>query len=133
MPMLKAEVLEQGKLNVILGLCTREGDDTLFGQFIEGLPESEQKKMHKAVERMSNYGPPTLPSKGRKIKGENNLYELKEYQSRVFWFRAGELPDGRSIVVLTHGFTKKSDKTPPTQIDRALSLREQYLERYGPR
>jgi phage-related protein len=133
MPMLKYEVLEQGKLNVILGLCTREGYDTLFDQFVEGLPEREQKKIQKAVERMSNYGPPTLPKKGRKIEGESNLYELKEYQSRVFWFRAGNLPDERGIIVLTHGFTKKSNRTPPTEIDRAISLREQYLERYGRR
>lgn len=31
--------------------------------------------------------------------------------------------------ILTHGFIKKSDKTPPSEIDRAKRYREEYLSR----
>lgn len=129
--MLKRELVTNGKLYVIVALCVREGDATLFDQFVESLPEAEQKKIHAAVERMSNHGPPRNPEKGKPIKGQSNLFELKEYQSRVFWFRAGKLPDERGLIVLTHGFTKKKNKTPQTQIERAVSLRKQYLTTYS--
>jgi phage-related protein len=128
--MLKRELVTAGKLYVIVALCTREGDLTLFDQFVESLPEAGQKKIHAAAERMCNQGPPRNLEKGRPIKGQNNLFELKEYQSRVFWFRAGKLPDGRGLIVLTHGFTKKTDKTPQAQIDRAVALKKQYLATY---
>lgn len=36
--------------------------------------------------------------------------------------------DGNKIV-LTHGFVKKTRKTPPSEIDRALRYKKEYLER----
>ena len=35
---------------------------------------------------------------------------------------------GRTIV-LTHGFTKKTQKTPPSEIKRAKQYRKLYIER----
>ena len=32
-------------------------------------------------------------------------------------------------IILTHGFIKKSQKTPPAEIDRAKRYRKDYLER----
>lgn len=37
--------------------------------------------------------------------------------------------DGNSIVVLTHGLIKKTQKTPQREIDRAEAYRRDYLQR----
>jgi len=37
--------------------------------------------------------------------------------------------DGRSVVVLTHGIIKKTQKTPQREIDRAEAYRRDYLKR----
>lgn len=38
---------------------------------------------------------------------------------------------GRNRVVLTHGFMKKTQKTPPQEIDEAQRLKADYIRRYG--
>ena len=35
--------------------------------------------------------------------------------------------------VLTHGFIKKTQKTPPREIERANKIRDDYIERFGRR
>ena len=37
--------------------------------------------------------------------------------------------DGNSVVVLTHGLTKKTQKTPQREIERAEAYRRDYLKR----
>ena len=37
--------------------------------------------------------------------------------------------DGNSVVVLTHGLIKKTQKTPQQEIDRAEAYRRDYLQR----
>lgn len=43
---------------------------------------------------------------------------------RIFCFFAGD-----SVVVLTHGFVKKSQKTPRAEIEKAEAYRRDYLKR----
>jgi phage-related protein len=49
---------------------------------------------------------------------ENGLYELKSFQIRIP-FAYSQLPSEKGTILLTHGFRKKRDKTPPSEIDRA--------------
>ena len=37
--------------------------------------------------------------------------------------------DGHSVVILTHGLIKKTQKTPPREIERAEAYRRDYLQR----
>lgn len=37
--------------------------------------------------------------------------------------------DGNAVVILTHGFAKKSQKTPKQEIERAEAYRRDYLKR----
>jgi phage-related protein len=43
---------------------------------------------------------------------------------RIFCFFAGN-----SVVVLTHGLVKKTQKTPPCEIERAEAYKQEYLSR----
>jgi phage-related protein len=52
-----------------------------------------------------------------RVQSGSNIY-------RLFCFFVGN-----SVVVLTHGFVKKSQKTPRQEIDRAEHYRREYLSR----
>lgn len=43
---------------------------------------------------------------------------------RIFCFFAGN-----SVVILTHGLVKKTQKTPPSEIERAEAYKREYLSR----
>jgi phage-related protein len=60
-------------------------------------------------------------------KLEDNLYELRSKQGsdiqRAMYFHVTE-----TKYLITHGFTKKSQKTPRTQIEHAKLMRKKYLD-----
>lgn len=60
----------------------------------------------------------------KKIK--DKLYELRIDSARVFFFFWYE-----NKIVLLHGFIKKSNKTPETEIDRAEKEYKDFIRRNG--
>ena len=50
-------------------------------------------------------------------------YKSNEYRLFAFWDKQHS-----SIVICTHGITKKMQKTPKKEIDKAEQLRKKYLE-----
>lgn len=52
-------------------------------------------------------------------------YEGIQYRLLAFWDRTGKKP---ALVICTHGFVKKTDKTPPQEIQRAEYLLKMYNE-----
>ncbi len=64
----------------------------------------------------------------KKLTGTEEIWECRiKFGSnayRIFCFFVEN-----SVVVLTHGFTKKSQKTPKTEIERAEAYKKDFLER----
>ena len=74
---------------------------------------------------------------------EANGYKLREPYTKslrdgIFELRAKEGSDITRVLyfyvlgdkaVLTHGFIKKTNKTPPSEIERAIQYRDEYLNR----
>lgn len=55
----------------------------------------------------------------------NELYELRmEYNSNIY--RVFFIFDNDQIVVLFNGFQKKTQKTPISEIEKALKIKEAY-------
>jgi len=55
----------------------------------------------------------------------DGLYELRmEYDSNIY--RVFFIFDDGNIVVLFNGFQKKTQKTPPNEIEKALKIKEAY-------
>jgi phage-related protein len=55
----------------------------------------------------------------------DGLYELRmEYNNNIY--RVFFIFDEGQIVVLFNGFQKKTQKTPPSEIDKALKIKEAY-------
>ena len=61
------------------------------------------------------------------ITGTEGLYEIRvEFQSNIY--RIFCCFDEGKVVVLFNGFQKKSKKTPPTEIDKALKIKDEYFQ-----
>ena len=96
--------------------------------FLDELPAKSAAKVvavFKLVEQQ-----PTLSNRFfRKLRG-TELFEIRvlamKQASRFPCFFAG-----KKVVVLTHGFHKKTQKTPTAELRRAEQYREDYLRRRG--
>jgi len=64
----------------------------------------------------------------KKLAGTEEIWECRiQFASnayRIFCFF-----EGNSVVILTHGFAKKTQKTPQQEIERAEAYRRDYLKR----
>ena len=130
--MIERVLLVEGELFAVVGIRTRTGCSTTYDEFVEGLSPADRRKLDRAVRRLADWGLPRNTQKGRALKGCDNLYEIKEHGLRVVWFETRELTvNNRRIVVLTHGFKKKSRQTPAREIDRAQRLQAEYFETFG--
>lgn len=77
--------------------------------------------MLKLLDRVAQLGPPRNPETSKKLSAE--IFELRFGHLRVLWFYAE-----RRIVVCSHGFIKRSQKTPAGELARAeRSCREYRL------
>ncbi len=93
-----------------------------FEAFMETLSVSEQRKVDYVVSLLATQN--RLPTKFIKhIKDE--LFEL-----RIMWdsniYRVFFIFDEGNIVVLFSGFQKKTQKTPKTEIEKAIKIKEAY-------
>lgn len=63
-------------------------------------------------------------------KQDNNLFELRSKTGNNIQ-RALHFHVEHGHYIITHGFTKKTQKTPLREINHAKSLREEWYEYYG--
>ena len=105
----------------VLAVCTPRGDCPLV-DFLAGL-EAHLAADGRAMLRLFAFtveqGPPRNVELSHKISGE--IWELIAGRLRVLWF----YDEGR-VVICSHGFVKRTRKTPPGEIDRALGVYEAY-------
>ena len=93
-----------------------------FERFIQDLTEKEQQKV--------KYGLLLLKSQdkvsARFVKYiRNELYELRtSYNGNIF--RVFFIFDDGNVVVLFNGFQKKTQKTPESEIELAIEIKESY-------
>ena len=97
-----------------------------YHDFIKTLSDKESRKIKYILSLLERED--RLPVKFIKhIKEHGNLYELRmKYDSNIY--RVFFIFDGNCIVVLFHGFQKKTQKTPKTEIEKAIKIRAEYYE-----
>jgi phage-related protein len=54
-------------------------------------------------------------------------YNKQHYRLLVFWDKRN---NKNTLVICTHGFVKKTDKVPKTEIERAKQMMKQYFENF---
>lgn len=95
-----------------------------FEDFIEGLSEKERQKVDYLLTLLRTQD--RLPIKFIKLICES-VYELRiEYNSNIY--RIFFVFDDEKIVVLFNGFQKKTQKTPPIEIEKAIKIKNEYYE-----
>ncbi len=94
--------------------------------FLDSLPGKVVQKIAWVLEILEQQG--MLPSTYFKKLVNTEIWECRIQQGsntyRIFCFF-----DKGSIIVLTHGFIKKTQKTPIDEIKRAKEYRSDYLKR----
>lgn len=108
----------------------KDNGESPVEDFIKTLPPKHSAKVLWEIDLLEKLGttikePYAKPIKGDKYKG---LWELRIQQSsdasRVFYF----LPVGNTFILL-HGFIKKTNKTPASELKIALSYMNDYKGR----
>lgn len=102
-----------------------------FDEWLQRLPIKDRAKMLQVITDTQEQGLLVAQRMTwvKKIESERNLYELRSKVAkniqRALYFHVED-----SRYVITHGFTKKTQKTPKSEIDHALELRKEWSEQY---
>ena len=95
--------------------------NNLIEEFIRHLPEAERAIVRARIDFLAEVG-----NRAREPLSKGfgkGLFELRVRASRIFYcFRPG------GIIVLLHGFTKKSQKTPQREMQIAVTRMEDVLK-----
>lgn len=95
-----------------------------FEAFMRTLTKKEQEKVQYGLLLLKMQD--RLPKKFIKYI-RDGLFELRtEYGGKIF--RVFFIFDDGNIVVLFNGFQKKTQKTPQTEIEKALKIKDAYYE-----
>ena len=95
-----------------------------FKEFFENLDAGTQDKILYVLMLLQTQD--RIPLKFMRLI-EEGLYELRiEYQSNIY--RIFFCFDEGRIVILFNGFQKKTQKTPKSEIEKALKIKEEYYE-----
>ena len=108
--------------------CVTGGGKCPVERFIDGLREKTRAKVFSEVAMLSEFGPVVGMPYARQL--EEGIFELRVSQGkdevRIMYFFA---PSQR--IVLTHGFLKKTEKTPSREIRRAKRMRDEWRRNNG--
>lgn len=81
--------------------------------FIRELPKAEQPIVRARIDFVAEVGIRAREPLSKSLG--NGLFELRAKSARIFYcFRPG------GVIVLLHGFTKKSQKTPSREMETAI-------------
>lgn len=98
-----------------------------FISFLESLPTKDQVKLLAVIEKTEKYGIAVAIQNQWVKKLDHHLFELRSKVGsniqRVIYFHVVE-----NRYVITHGFTKKTNKTPELEKKRAHKIRERFME-----
>ena len=97
-----------------------------FVDYLNSLPVKEQEKLLAIIIKVEEYGLEVAKKMKWIKKLEDNLYELRSQMGNNIQ-RAIYFHEIRGEYKITHGFSKKTQKTPILEIDRAKSIKEKYL------
>ena len=105
--------------------CTQSGKEVVQ-EFLDSLPDKALAKVIRDIELLAQYAPNLHEPYTKHVDGP--LWELRSKFSsniyRIFYFIWRD-----NKLVLLHGFTKKSQKTPPAEIAVAKRRMEEYRDR----
>jgi phage-related protein len=108
---------------VLYAVCTDRGDCPLL-EFLSSEDSSShlaktKRQMLRRLEAIARSGVPQSPEISHQISGD--VWQIGKGDLRVLYFY-----DRNRIIILSHGFVKKSRKTPQSEIQRAQEALQRY-------
>jgi len=105
----------------------RSDGSSEFEEFLDSLPALDSAKLLAVISNTENEGIIVAIKMQWVKKLEHNLYELRSKQGSniqraIYFHKLG------TKYIITHGFTKKTDKTPKQEIQHARMMRQRYGE-----
>jgi phage-related protein len=105
----------------------RQDGTSEFETFIASLPIKDAAKLLAVIANTETFGIQVAMQMQWVKKLKYDLYELRSRQGsniqRVIYFHVIE-----ARYMITHGFTKKTQKTPENEIEHAREMRRKYKE-----
>lgn len=93
--------------------------------FIKSLDVKVQKKIAYNIQKAREINDPKLFKKlNSEIWEFRTNFDRQQIRLLGFWD-----PTQKAVVICTHGFVKKTQKTPKSQIDKAINYRTEYLKK----
>jgi phage-related protein len=97
-----------------------------FSEFLKLQNVKVQNKIFKIIEAIETLE--RVPINYLKlIQGTNGLYEARIQLGSDIW-RVFCFFDNGKLVILLNGFTKKTQKTPKKEIEKAIQLKQKYYD-----
>lgn len=94
--------------------------------FLEEIDEKARAKIIYNIDKATFTNDPKLFKKlNENIWEFRTLYNKKQYRLLAFWDKTDKED---TLVVSTHGFVKKSQKTPKAEINKAEEIRKAYFD-----
>ena len=106
---------------------TRNNGHNEFREFITRIPEKDRRKLLATISNIQELGIQEASKMEQVKKIDDELFEIRSKVSsniqRAVYFHAYN-----NEYIITHGFTKKTQKTPHSQIIHGKELRLEYFE-----
>ena len=112
---MEREVAYRGQ-RFTIAFARRRNGQSPGADFYDALPVGDKAKLANLFRLLADHGHIANPEKFRKL--DRSLFEFKSFQIRMPCAFART----RGLVIITHGFCKKKDKTPRKEIDRAWEI-----------
>ncbi len=106
-----------------------ENGEKPFEEFVLNLPIKERAKLFETINYFLELKNRNLPIKESLSKHlEDGIFELRtSFREKIartlYFYQIG------SKIIITHGFIKKTQKTPRKEIEKAKTIREEYNRR----
>jgi phage-related protein len=117
--MIRLKVIARARWS-LYALCSSRGDCPLE-KFLGDLRElgKDKDRMLRRLEAMAQFGPEYLPGISHQIDGE--IWQTEQGRIRVLWFY-----DRGRVIVCSHGFVKRTQKTPEREKNAARQALADY-------
>ena len=96
-----------------------------FEEFMESLPIKDFQKLHAVITSIEEFSILTAIQQEWVKKLNSEIYEIRSKVStniqRVLYFH-----ESNNKYIITHGFTKKTQKTPTREINHAITIKKEY-------
>lgn len=102
-----------------------EDGSSEFEKFVSSIPKKDKVKLLSVIQKTQEYGLIVATRMEWIKKLDGDLYELRSKVGnniqRALYFQKVD-----NQYVITHGFTKKTQKTPVKEIEKAKKIRDKY-------